>query len=106
MVPASVSRRSMSRSLCFGLLLALLSVTAGPAFAHSENGVAIDFVGGFTHPIFGPDPRGRDGGCRTMGSIPGHAGDLGAAGRVSAGHGSGRRARSCRHAAARWSKLE
>ena len=25
------------------------------AFAHSENGVAIDFWGGFTHPIFGPD---------------------------------------------------
>jgi urease accessory protein len=23
--------------------------------AHSENGVAIDFKGGFTHPIFGPD---------------------------------------------------
>jgi urease accessory protein len=45
----------MSRSLHFGLLLALLSVTAGPALAHSENGVAIDFVGGFTHPIFGPD---------------------------------------------------
>ena len=55
MALAAVSRRSMSRSLHFGLLLALLSVTAGPAFAHSENGVAIDFVGGFTHPIFGPD---------------------------------------------------
>src|SRR6266481_304705 len=26
-----------------------------PALAHSENGVAIDFWGGFTHPIFGPD---------------------------------------------------
>ena len=25
------------------------------AFAHSEQGVAIDFWGGFTHPIFGPD---------------------------------------------------
>jgi urease accessory protein len=33
----------------------MLSIIAGPAFAHSENGVAIDFVGGFTHPIFGPD---------------------------------------------------
>jgi urease accessory protein len=55
MALAAVSRRSMSRSLRFGLLLALLSVTAGPALAHSENGVAIDFVGGFTHPIFGPD---------------------------------------------------
>jgi urease accessory protein len=26
-----------------------------PALAHSEQGVAIDFWGGFTHPIFGPD---------------------------------------------------
>src|SRR5215468_9464527 len=34
------------------LTLALLTT---PAFAHSENGVAIDFWGGFTHPIFGPD---------------------------------------------------
>jgi urease accessory protein len=25
------------------------------ALAHSEQGVAIDFWGGFTHPIFGPD---------------------------------------------------
>jgi urease accessory protein len=38
--------------LCLTLALAL---TAGPALAHSENGVAIDFWGGFTHPIFGPD---------------------------------------------------
>jgi urease accessory protein len=30
-------------------------LAASPAFAHSENGVAIDFWGGFTHPIFGPD---------------------------------------------------
>ena len=34
------------------LTLALLTT---PAFAHSENDVAIDFWGGFTHPIFGPD---------------------------------------------------
>ena len=34
--------------------LALAAITT-PAFAHSENGVAIDFWGGFTHPIFGPD---------------------------------------------------
>jgi len=34
------------------LTLALLTT---PAFAHSENGEAIDFWGGFTHPIFGPD---------------------------------------------------
>jgi urease accessory protein len=36
------------------LPLAFAAVTS-PALAHSENGVAIDFVGGFTHPIFGPD---------------------------------------------------
>src|SRR5262245_2079630 len=37
-------------------LLALTFVfLASPALAHSENGVAIDFWGGFTHPIFGPD---------------------------------------------------
>src|SRR3954453_12395251 len=38
--------------LCVMLAMALM---AEPAFAHSENGVAIDFWGGFTHPIFGPD---------------------------------------------------
>jgi urease accessory protein len=32
-----------------------LILTTTPAFAHSENGVAIDFWGGFTHPLFGPD---------------------------------------------------
>lgn len=37
-------------------ILSIASVLAAtPAFAHSENGVAIDFWGGFTHPIFGPD---------------------------------------------------
>ena len=35
-------------------LLVLVAITT-PALAHSENGVAIDFWGGFTHPIFGPD---------------------------------------------------
>src|SRR5713226_4063309 len=34
--------------------LVLVTITT-PALAHSENGVAIDFWGGFTHPIFGPD---------------------------------------------------
>lgn len=43
-----------SRSLQIPIALAFISV-ATPALAHSENGVAIDFVGGFTHPIFGPD---------------------------------------------------
>jgi urease accessory protein len=32
-----------------------LASVASPAFAHSEQGVAIDFWGGFMHPIFGPD---------------------------------------------------
>jgi urease accessory protein len=44
--PATVVRR------LFPLVLAVVST---PALAHSENGVAIDFWGGFTHPIFGPD---------------------------------------------------
>jgi urease accessory protein len=46
--------RMMSWSTRCLLALTLASV-ASPAFAHSENGVAIDFWGGFTHPIFGPD---------------------------------------------------
>jgi urease accessory protein len=37
------------------LLPLAFAAVASPALAHSENGVAIDFVGGFTHPIFGPD---------------------------------------------------
>jgi urease accessory protein len=37
------------------LLMIVLALTPFPAFAHSENGVAIDFTGGFLHPIFGPD---------------------------------------------------
>jgi urease accessory protein len=37
-------------------LLALASgLMTAPAFAHSQQGVAIDFWGGFTHPIFGLD---------------------------------------------------
>src|SRR5580658_4785958 len=32
-----------------------VAAIATPALAHSEKGVAIDFWGGFTHPIFGPD---------------------------------------------------
>src|SRR5262249_48205332 len=30
-------------------------LTTSGALAHSEQGVAIDFAGGFAHPIFGPD---------------------------------------------------
>ena len=33
----------------------VLTAATTSALAHSENGVAIDFWGGFTHPIFGPD---------------------------------------------------
>ena len=33
----------------------VLAAATTSALAHSENGVAIDFWGGFTHPIFGPD---------------------------------------------------
>ena len=48
-------RRTISRSLCSLLPVAAALITSSPAFAHSENGAAIDFAGGFTHPIFGPD---------------------------------------------------
>jgi urease accessory protein len=50
----SAATGTMSRTLrC--ILALTLALLASPAFAHSENGVAIDFWGGFTHPIFGPD---------------------------------------------------
>jgi len=42
---------SLQLSLC---AIALVSMTSA-AFAHSENGVAIDFAGGFKHPITGLD---------------------------------------------------
>jgi urease accessory protein len=44
----------MFRLECY-LLSLVLALMASPAFAHSEAGVAIDFMGGFMHPIFGPD---------------------------------------------------
>jgi urease accessory protein len=39
------------------IAIVLLASAFAPthAFAHSEQGAAIDFWGGFTHPIFGPD---------------------------------------------------
>ena len=37
------------------IIPAALALTSTRALAHSEQGVAIDFWGGFTHPIFGPD---------------------------------------------------
>jgi len=44
----------MSQGLRCFIVLVLVSMP-NVVFAHSENGVAIDFKGGFTHPIFGPD---------------------------------------------------
>src|SRR5215470_9067066 len=49
------SRRMILPSLRCLLLLAAMLVTSSHALAHSESGTAIDFAGGFTHPIFGPD---------------------------------------------------
>jgi urease accessory protein len=46
--------RTNALGLATVMPLVLAAITT-PAFAHSENGVAIDFWGGFTHPIFGPD---------------------------------------------------
>ena len=42
-----------SAQLCV-YAIALVSTTS-MAFAHSENGIAIDFAGGFAHPITGFD---------------------------------------------------
>jgi urease accessory protein len=52
-VTAATSKTTF-QSLCC-LVPFALAVMTGPALAHSENGVAIDFWGGFTHPIFGLD---------------------------------------------------
>jgi urease accessory protein len=57
------SRRATFHQTACGTVLrvstwitAAVSVSVStPALAHSEQGVAIDFWGGFTHPIFGPD---------------------------------------------------
>ncbi len=49
-----MTARTISKALR-GLLPLAFALMATPAFAHSESGVAIDFWGGFTHPIFGPD---------------------------------------------------
>ena len=45
--------RSSTRLLC--LCPFALTLLTSTAFAHSENGVAIDFAGGFSHPISGLD---------------------------------------------------
>src|ERR1700741_1994413 len=55
MRPAALNIEGVAKAAALPLLSIALAVIAGPALAHSENGVAIDFWGGFTHPIFGPD---------------------------------------------------
>src|SRR5262245_66179119 len=52
---ALFARRMISRSLGYVLPITAVLATTSDALAHSENGAAIDFAGGFTHPIFGPD---------------------------------------------------
>jgi urease accessory protein len=50
------ARPCRASSIFLQCLLAIAFVViASPAFAHSENGVAIDFAGGFAHPISGLD---------------------------------------------------
>ena len=55
MNPGALNIGRMTGAATCPLLAMALAICAGPALAHSENGVAIDFWGGFTHPIFGPD---------------------------------------------------
>jgi urease accessory protein len=55
MKPGALNIERMTGAATRPLLAMALAIGAGPALAHSENGVAIDFWGGFTHPIFGPD---------------------------------------------------
>jgi urease accessory protein len=44
-----------SEYLPTGLLVVLAAVSAAPAFAHTGDGLAGGFIGGFGHPLFGPD---------------------------------------------------
>jgi urease accessory protein len=54
--PGRIGSVTMTRTLVgWPRWLIVLAAIASPAFAHSEQGVAIDFWGGFMHPIFGPD---------------------------------------------------
>src|SRR5579864_1121512 len=54
---AGLASMTVARRVFRPLALPALAqiVLAGPAFAHSANGMTIDFWGGFTHPLFGPD---------------------------------------------------
>ena len=65
------------------------------AFAHSEQGVAIDFWGGFTHPIFGLDHVVAMVAVRSLGGIPRTARHLAVAGGVSPGDGGCGRLWAC-----------
>jgi urease accessory protein len=38
-----------------GLLVVLAAVSAAPALAHTGDGLSGGFIGGFGHPLFGPD---------------------------------------------------
>jgi urease accessory protein len=46
---------SALRPTLAGIVVLAVALASTGALAHSEQGVAIDFWGGFTHPIFGPD---------------------------------------------------
>lgn len=46
---------NLPRAVSLVLVLAVTALTAEPAFAHQQVGVAGGFVSGFSHPIFGPD---------------------------------------------------
>jgi urease accessory protein len=54
---AGLASMTVARRVFRPLALPTLAqaVLAGPAFAHSANGMTIDFWGGLTHPLFGPD---------------------------------------------------
>src|SRR5947207_13395452 len=53
---ATFETTTRMRSVALPIVLAIVLVSnTTTAFAHSENGVAIDFAGGFSHPISGLD---------------------------------------------------
>jgi urease accessory protein len=41
--------------MAIGLLVVLAAVSAAPALAHTGDGLSGGFIGGFGHPLFGPD---------------------------------------------------
>ena len=76
----------------------LAALWAQSALGHVLQGEAYGFVTGFLHPDLRRGPRARDGRRRPVGRAARRTCDLGAAGRVSAGHGDGRHARISRRA--------